>query len=58
LSDFTPFGLTSTARQIIAPFFADVDTRFAGSAVTFGPGTVDGHVAFGVNWVNVDYFSS
>ena len=58
LSDFTPFGLTSTATQIIAPFFADVDTRFAGSLVTFGQGTVDGHAAFGVNWVNVDYFSS
>jgi hypothetical protein len=58
LSTFTPFDLTSTGRQIIAPFFADVDTRNAGDAVTFGQGTVDGQDAFGVNWVNVDYFSS
>jgi hypothetical protein len=58
LATFTPFGLTSTAREIIAPFFADVDTRFAGSPVQFGPGTVDGHVAFGVSWRNVDYFAS
>ena len=34
LSAFTPFGLTNTNRQIIAPFFADVDTRVAGDAVT------------------------
>lgn len=58
LSTFTPFPLTSTSRQIIAPFFADVDTRSAGDPVTFGPGMVDGHTAFGVNWINVDYFSS
>jgi hypothetical protein len=59
LSTFTPFGLTATSRQIIAPFFADVDTRNAGSnVVTFGNGTVDGHTAFGVNWVDVGYFDS
>jgi hypothetical protein len=56
LSDFTPFGLAATATQIIAPFFADVDTR-AGNVVTFGNDTVDGHAAFGVNWLNVGYFS-
>ena len=58
LRAYTPFDLTSTGRQIIAPFFADVDTRGAGSAqVTYGAGTVDGFVAFAVNWVNVGYFS-
>lgn len=53
-----PFALTSTAgTAIIAPFFADVDTRGAGSAVVqYGPGTVNGHVAFGVNWIDVGYF--
>ena len=57
LSTFTPFGLTATSRKIIAPFFADVDTRNAASGVvTFGNGTVDGHNAFGVNWINVGYF--
>jgi hypothetical protein len=58
LSIFTPFDLTSTGRQIIAPFFADVDTRNNGSPVTYGTGLFDGFDAFGVNWVDVDYFSS
>ncbi len=57
LSTFTPFDLTSTGRQIIAPFFADVDTRSTGS-VTYNSGTVDGRNAFGVNWANVGYFPS
>ncbi len=58
LSTFTPFDLTSTGQQIIAPFFADVDTRSAGSPVTYGVGSFAGMLAFGVNWLNVDYFSS
>jgi hypothetical protein len=58
LSTFTPFDLTSTGRQIIAPFFADVDTRQNGSPVTYGTGLFDGFDAFGVNWINVDYFAS
>jgi hypothetical protein len=58
LSTFTPFDLTATGRQIIAPFFADVDTRDAGDPVTYGVGSFAGMLAFGVNWLNVDYFSS
>lgn len=58
LSTYTPFDLTSTGRQIIAPFFADVDTRNAGEPVTFGTGTYEGRNAFGVNWIDVDYYSS
>jgi hypothetical protein len=58
LSTFTPFDLTSTGQKIIAPFFADVDTRNAGDPVTYGTGTVNGRDAFGVNWINVDYFAS
>ncbi|PCH84502.1 MAG: hypothetical protein COB89_04495 [Piscirickettsiaceae bacterium] len=58
LSAFTPFDLTSTGRQIIAPFFGDVDTRNAGSPVTYGVGTFNAMTAFGVNWVDVDYYSS
>jgi hypothetical protein len=58
LSTFTPFGLTATNRQIIAPFFSDVDTRNAGSGVvTFGTGTFGGRNAFGVNWIGVGYYS-
>lgn len=59
LSTFTPFGLTAANRQIIAPFFADVDTRNpASGVVTFGTGTFGGRNAFGVNWINVGYFDS
>ncbi|MCL2590895.1 MAG: PEP-CTERM sorting domain-containing protein [Betaproteobacteria bacterium] len=58
LATYTPFGLTNTSRVIIAPFFADVDTRYAGDPVTYGIGTYGGHDAFGVNWVNVDYYLS
>ncbi len=58
LSAFTPFDLTSTGQEIIAPFFADVDTRNAGDPVTYGTGTFEGRAAFGVNWINVDYFAS
>jgi uncharacterized protein (TIGR03437 family) len=59
LSTFTPEGLAASPLRIIAPFWADVDTRASGSAlVTYGRDTVDGHPAFGVNWVNVGYFST
>jgi hypothetical protein len=58
LSTFTPFDLTSTGQEIIAPFFADVDTSDAGDPVTYGPGTFEGRPAFGVNWINVDYYNS
>lgn len=60
LSTFTPFGLTATMTNIIAPFFADVDTRDGLTNipdVTYGAGTVNGRAAFGVNWLDVGYFS-
>src|SRR4029450_5857845 len=57
LSTFTPVDLTSTARGIIAPFFADVDTT-VGNVVTYGLGTVEGRPAFGVNWPGVGCFDS
>lgn len=59
LSTFTPFDLTSTATRIIAPFFADVDTRNLGSQeVRYGQGTVDGRAALGVNWVDVGFYNT
>ena len=58
LSTYTPFDLTSTGRQIIAPFFADVDTSNHGSPVTYGYGSFNGMAAFGVNWIDVDYYQS
>lgn len=57
LSTYTPFDLSSAARQIIAPFFADVDTR-VGNITRFGTDVVDGRSAFGVNWIGVGYFSA
>jgi hypothetical protein len=58
LATFTPFGLVNTQREIIAAFFADVDTRAPGSQlVTFGQDTIGGKKAFGVNYVDVGYFN-
>lgn len=52
-------GLAGLTQQIIAPFFADVDTRNLASGVTtFGTGVFDGRDAFGVNWIDVGYYSS
>ncbi len=52
LSTFTPFWLVGTSQVIIAPFFADVDTR-VGNVVEIGTGTLDGHKAFVVDWPSV-----
>ena len=57
IENYTPEALTALRRQIIAPFWADVDTLGARSdVVRYGPDTVDGRRAFGVNYVNVGYF--
>ncbi len=57
LSTFTPFPIVNNGIPMIAPFFADVDTRSSGLPVTYGNGVIAGRQAFGVNWVDVDYFS-
>jgi hypothetical protein len=56
LSQFTPTALTTFGSPIIAPFFADVDTR-AGNTVNYGTATFNGHDAFVVNWPGVGCFS-
>ena len=57
LGTYTPAGLTTEQGvAIIAPFWADVDTR-TGNTVTFGTGTINGHQAFGVNWPGVGCYS-
>ncbi len=60
LAAFTPTGISTTVAQaMIAPFFADVDTRGVGSGlVQYGTGTFCGRNVFGVNWINVGYFFS
>jgi hypothetical protein len=58
LSTYTPPPLNSLGDDIIAPFFADVDTRDPGSGImAYGQGTVDGHPAFGATWPNVGYYN-
>jgi len=55
LRTFTPYGITGTTTPMIAPFFADVDTR-AKNPVTYGVSTIDGHAAFGIDWLGVTYY--
>lgn len=58
LNDYTPYPLTSTSHAIIAPYFADVDTRGVGAnPVTYGSGIFQNHTAFCVNWINVGYYA-
>jgi uncharacterized repeat protein (TIGR01451 family) len=60
LSEFTAEPLVTSGIPIIAPFWADVDTRDPGSSeVKYGPTTFGGRPAFCVNWdgVGVGYFA-
>jgi hypothetical protein len=54
-SAYVPSGLSGGAYKIIAPYWGDVDTR-TGALVTYGAGTVNGRLAYGVNWVGVKKF--
>jgi hypothetical protein len=59
LGTYTPFSLLSTSTPMLAPFFADVDTRGAGSGlVQYGQSNLNGRSVFGVNWLNVGYYNS
>jgi hypothetical protein len=59
LSEFTPFDFRETGDTMIAPFFADVDTRGVGSGlVHYGMVDFGGAEAFCVIWDNVGYFGS
>ncbi len=58
MGTYTPFSITSNVPPIIAPFFADVDTRPSASRlVSYGTTTYGDRPAFCVNWVNVGYFN-
>lgn len=57
-SEYTPENLYTVGIPIIAPFFADVDTRGSGSnLLRFGEGTFAGRDAFGATWDGVGYYS-
>ncbi len=59
LPNYTPTGIVTSTNPIIAPFWADVDTRGSGSGlVQYGSATINGAQVFGVNWINVGYFNS
>jgi len=61
LGEFTPEPLASVGQPIVAPFWADVDTRGNGSGeVTYGQVVFQGQPALCVNWnnVGVGYFSA
>ena len=55
---FHPSSITNPGTPVLAPFFADVDTRNLESGqVTYGTSVLDGRNAFGVNWLGVGYYS-
>ena len=56
VGDYTPYTFATNPNAMIAPFFADVDTR-VGAQLTYGTSTVGGHNAFGVDWIDVGYFN-
>ena len=60
LGSFTPSAISSGAfGPIIAPFFADVDTRAPGSdPVRYGNAMLNGQNVFVVNYINVGVFPS
>ncbi len=59
LGDYTPYEINASTPPIIAPFFADVDTRGSGSGLTtYGVTTFAGRTAFCVNWRDVGYYDS
>ncbi len=59
LGTFTPAAIsTGGFGPIIAPFFADVDTRASSSdVVRYGAATLGGRNVFGVNYINVGVYS-
>lgn len=55
---FHPTSITNPGTPVLAPFFADVDTRnLASGQVTYGTSTLGGRNAFGVNWLGVGYYA-
>lgn len=54
--DYDPEPINALSVPIIAPFWADVDTRGTGT-ISYGRDTVDGRPAFAVTWNAVGYYS-
>ena len=57
LPTFTPDPLVGNSVPIIAPFWADIDTR-GFNPVTYGSGRVNGRQLWCANWLRVDYYNT
>ena len=55
ISDYNPSGPTGASQPIISPFFADVDTRGAGSGVVYLSQLPNEDI---ITWSNVGYYDS
>lgn len=59
MGTFTPFDVGLGGRAMVAPFFADVDTRDDGvGSVTYGTTEFAGRPAFCARWSSVGYFDT
>lgn len=66
LSDYTPSNLGEQERLMIAPFWADVDTRLSTEGPPYSnltrfsatPEIANGRPAFGVTWPGVGYYGN
>ena len=59
LDTFTPDPIAGGGLAILAPFWADVDTRAELSGITaYGTGLIGGRNAFAVNWFDVGYYNT
>lgn len=59
LAQFTPDPIAGGGLAILAPFWADVDTRNLLSGITaYGTGLLGGRNAFAVNWFDVGYYNT
>jgi hypothetical protein len=61
LGTFTPDAITAGSLAMLAPFWGDVDTAGGtplSNTTKYGNDVVDGHNAFGVNWVDVGFYDN
>ena len=59
LETYTPDPIAGGGLAILAPFWADVDTRNPLSGITaYGTGLLGGRNAFAVNWFDVGYYNT
>lgn len=57
LFNYTPLPIAGSNLAVLAPFWADIDTRSGPGVTTYGTGTLSGRNAFYVNWLQVGYYN-